>query len=120
MSNVKNIVMLGFGDMGKGIAQVCLMAGYNVIAVDVNDQIIEKSLDYIKTGFEKLEEKGKLPEGLGAADYIAKLKTSSHAVFASFLIFNMLALVSYHHIPATGFDGCVAPLKLLCNDFSIA
>jgi enoyl-CoA hydratase/3-hydroxyacyl-CoA dehydrogenase len=82
MSNVKNIVMLGFGDMGKGIAQVCLMAGYNVIAVDVNDQIINKGLDYIKTGFEKLEEKGKLPKGSGASDYIAKLKTSTDVLEA--------------------------------------
>ncbi|MFX1315474.1 MAG: 3-hydroxyacyl-CoA dehydrogenase NAD-binding domain-containing protein [Promethearchaeota archaeon] len=76
MSDVKNIVMLGFGDMGKGIAQVCLMAGYNVIAVDVDDEIIEKGLDYIKTGFEKLETKGNLPEGKNAKEYLTKLRTT--------------------------------------------
>jgi len=76
MTNIKNIVMLGFGDMGKGIAQVCLMAGYNVTAVDISDDLIEKGLEYIKTGFEKLESKGKLPEGSSAVDYLAKLKTS--------------------------------------------
>jgi enoyl-CoA hydratase/3-hydroxyacyl-CoA dehydrogenase len=75
MTNIKNIVMLGFGDMGKGIAQVCLMAGYNVTAVDISDDLIEKGLEYIKTGFEKLESKGKLPEGSRAAEYLAKLKT---------------------------------------------
>jgi enoyl-CoA hydratase/3-hydroxyacyl-CoA dehydrogenase len=80
--NVKNIVMLGFGDMGKGIAQVCLMAGYNVTAVDINDEIIEKGLDYIKTGFEKLESKGNLPEGSSAANYLAKLKTSNDIIDA--------------------------------------
>jgi len=68
--------MLGFGDMGKGIAQVCLMAGYNVTAVDISDDLIEKGLEYIKTGFGKLEAKGKLPEGSSAAEYLAKLKTS--------------------------------------------
>ena len=68
--------MLGFGDMGKGIAQVCLMAGYNVTAVDISENLIEKGLEYIKTGFEKLESKGKLPEGSSAAEYLAKLKTS--------------------------------------------
>lgn len=77
MANIKNIVMLGFGDMGKGIAQVCLMAGYNVTAVDISDILIEKGLEYIKTGFEKLESKGKLPEGSSAAEYLAKLKTSN-------------------------------------------
>jgi enoyl-CoA hydratase/3-hydroxyacyl-CoA dehydrogenase len=76
MANIKNIVMLGFGDMGKGIAQVCLMAGYNVTAVDISEDLIEKGLEYIKTGFEKLEAKGKLPEGSRAAEYLAKLKTS--------------------------------------------
>ncbi len=82
MVNVKHIVMLGFGDMGKGIAQVNLMAGYNVTAVDISDQIIEKGLDYIKTGFEKLESKGSLPEGSSAADYLARLKTSSDIIDA--------------------------------------
>ncbi|MFX1303579.1 MAG: 3-hydroxyacyl-CoA dehydrogenase NAD-binding domain-containing protein [Promethearchaeota archaeon] len=82
MTNVKNIVMLGFGDMGKGIAQVCLMAGYNVTVVDISDEIIEKGLDYIKTGFEKLESKGKLPEDSTAADYIRKLKTSKDIIEA--------------------------------------
>jgi enoyl-CoA hydratase/3-hydroxyacyl-CoA dehydrogenase len=76
MYDVKNIVMLGFGDMGKGIAQVFLMAGYNVIAVDVDDQIIEKGFNYIKTGFEKLETKGKLPKEKSAQDYLTQLKTT--------------------------------------------
>jgi enoyl-CoA hydratase/3-hydroxyacyl-CoA dehydrogenase len=83
MTNVKNIVQLGFGDMGKGIAQVCLMAGYNVTAVDVNSEIIEKGTNYIKTGFQKLEEKGILPAGSSAADFIAKLKTSDNIIEAS-------------------------------------
>jgi len=52
------------------------MAGYNVTAVDISDDLIEKGLEYIKTGFEKLESKGKLPEGSSAVEYLAKLKTS--------------------------------------------
>jgi len=80
MTNIKNIVMLGFGDMGKGIAQVCLMAGYNVTAVDISDDLIEKGLEYIKTGFEKLESKDKLPKGSSAKDYLAKLKTSKDLI----------------------------------------
>ncbi len=82
MANVKNVVMLGFGDMGKGIAQICLMAGHNVTAVDINDEIIEKGLDYIKSGFEKLETKGALPEGMSTAQLLAKLKTSKDIIDA--------------------------------------
>jgi enoyl-CoA hydratase/3-hydroxyacyl-CoA dehydrogenase len=79
---VKNIVMLGFGDMGKGIAQVCLMAGYNVTAVDVIDKIIQDGLEYNKTGFEKLQEKGKLPKGITAADMMKKLKVNKDLIDA--------------------------------------
>ncbi|MFX0012733.1 MAG: 3-hydroxyacyl-CoA dehydrogenase NAD-binding domain-containing protein [Candidatus Hermodarchaeota archaeon] len=79
---VKNIVMLGFGDMGKGIAQVCLMAGYNVTAVDVIDKIIQDGLEYNKTGFEKLEEKGKLRNSVTAADMMKKLKVNKDLVDA--------------------------------------
>ncbi|MFX1409834.1 MAG: 3-hydroxyacyl-CoA dehydrogenase NAD-binding domain-containing protein [Promethearchaeota archaeon] len=82
MSNVKNIVMLGFGDMGKGIAQVCLMAGYNVMAVDVDDEIIEKGFEYVKTGFEKLETKGMLPEEKNAKDYLTQLRTTKDLIEA--------------------------------------
>jgi len=82
MANVKHIVMLGFGDMGKGIAQVNLMAGYNVTAVDISDELIDKGLEYIKTGFEKLESKGVLSEGSRAADYLARLKTSKDVIDA--------------------------------------
>ena len=75
---VKKIVMLGFGDMGKGIAQVCLMAGYNVTAVDVIDKIIQQGLEYNKTGFEKLEEKGKLPKGVTAATMMERLQVNKN------------------------------------------
>ena len=82
MTKVKNIVMLGFGDMGKGIAQVCLMAGYKVVAVDVSDEIIEKGLEYNKTGFEKLEAKGKLPEGVKGSDLFANLSVNKDLALA--------------------------------------
>ncbi len=72
--------MLGFGDMGKGIAQVCLMAGYNVTAVDISNDVIKNGLDYIKTGFEKLESKGKLPKDLTTSDYLAKLNSSKDII----------------------------------------
>ncbi|TFG23887.1 MAG: 3-hydroxyacyl-CoA dehydrogenase [Promethearchaeota archaeon] len=75
---VKNVVMLGFGDMGKGIAQVCLLAGYNITAVDVIDEIIQKGLEYNKVGLEKLQEKGKLPEGETATTMIEKLKINKN------------------------------------------
>ncbi len=82
MIDINNIVIIGLGDMGKGIAQVCLMAGYNVSAVDTNYEILNKGVDYIKSGFEKLKKKGKLQEGLSVGDYLSKLKTTSDLIEA--------------------------------------
>ncbi len=78
MRKVKNIVVVGVGAMGKGIAQVCLMAGYNVTLVDINDEIIENAVLYIENGLNKLETKGKLPEGLKATDLLVKMKKTTN------------------------------------------
>lgn len=80
--SIKNIVMLGFGDMGKGIAQVCLMGGFNVTAVDIDDNIIQEGLKYNRSGFEKLEAKGVLPKGLKAVDLIERLKVNKDLISA--------------------------------------
>ena len=78
MVKVNNIVVVGVGAMGKGIAQVCLMAGYNVTLVDIKEEIIEKAVSYIEKGLNKLETKGKLPEGMKAADILAKMKKTTN------------------------------------------
>ncbi|MHA2295606.1 MAG: 3-hydroxyacyl-CoA dehydrogenase family protein [Candidatus Hodarchaeales archaeon] len=82
MNKVRNIVVIGVGDMGKGIAQVCLMAGYNVTLVDIKDEIIEKAVSYIENGLKKLERKQKLPVGLKAAEILLKMKRTTNLVEA--------------------------------------
>lgn len=77
MQKTKNIVVVGVGEMGKGIAQVCLMAGYGVTLVDVQHEIIERAVSYVENGLNKLESKGKLSEGVSAADILANMKTST-------------------------------------------
>ncbi len=82
MGKVNNIVVVGVGAMGKGIAQVCLMAGYNVTLVDIEDKIIENAVSYIEKGLDKLETKGKLPERMKAADILAKMKKTKNLIEA--------------------------------------
>lgn len=72
MGEVKNVVVIGVGLMGGGIAQISLMAGYNVIMVDISQEIIDKAVASIEGGLNKLEAKGVL----NAAKNVARLKTT--------------------------------------------
>jgi len=78
MRKVKNISVVGVGQMGKGIAQVCLMAGYDVTITDVQATILEHAVSYIVNGLNKLEEKGQLQEGVPALTILAKLNTTTN------------------------------------------
>ena len=69
---IKNIVVVGTGLMGNGIAQVSLMAGYNVTLIDITQEIIDKAVANIEGGLNKLESKGVL----NAAENIARMKSS--------------------------------------------
>jgi enoyl-CoA hydratase/3-hydroxyacyl-CoA dehydrogenase len=57
---IKNVVIVGAGAMGSGIAQINLMAGYNVTLVDIKDEYIDKGIEKIKFGLVKAESKGQL------------------------------------------------------------
>ena len=77
MVDIKNVVVIGSGQMGNGIGQVSLMAGYNVTMVDIKDEFVDKAWTKIEEGLKKLEAKGKLGEGVSAADMMAKCKKST-------------------------------------------
>ncbi|MFX1379894.1 MAG: 3-hydroxyacyl-CoA dehydrogenase NAD-binding domain-containing protein [Promethearchaeota archaeon] len=77
MTEIKNIVTLGVGLMGQGIAQVALMAGYNVTLVDINNELVNKAFSGIEVGVKKSEEKGQLGEGIATADLMARCKKST-------------------------------------------
>ena len=70
--DIKNIVVIGAGLMGAGIAQVSLMAGYNVTIVDIKDDFIDKGVASIEGGLKRLEAKGQLV----AADVMGLLKST--------------------------------------------
>jgi len=76
MAEIKNIVMIGAGLMGHNAAQICLMAGYNVTLVDIKDEYIDAGVVKIDEGLKKLEAKGKLGEGVSAANLMGNLKKS--------------------------------------------
>jgi len=74
--DVKNVLVLGAGLMGHGIAQVALMAGYNVTLVDIKDEFVDNGVAKIEGGLKKLESKNALGEGVTAANVMLRLKKS--------------------------------------------
>jgi len=61
---IKNVLVVGSGVMGTGIAQVCAQAGLEVILNDVNPIMIDQAIVNIKWSLGKLIEKGKISEPL--------------------------------------------------------
>lgn len=59
---VKQIMVIGAGQMGGGIAQVCAMAGYDVYLHDLQEEFVEKGLNVIKKNLERQVSKGKMTE----------------------------------------------------------
>jgi enoyl-CoA hydratase/3-hydroxyacyl-CoA dehydrogenase len=59
---LRRFVVVGAGTMGHGIAQLLVMAGFEVQLVDINDEILKKALDKIGWSLNKLAEKRRIKE----------------------------------------------------------
>jgi len=57
---IKNIGIVGAGQMGHGIAQLCLQKGYQVVMQDVVESAVARGQERIAQNLAKLVEKGKL------------------------------------------------------------
>ncbi|MCL4464338.1 MAG: 3-hydroxybutyryl-CoA dehydrogenase [Firmicutes bacterium] len=64
---IKKIMVLGAGQMGGGIAQVCAQAGYQVVLRDIKDEFIEKGMKVIEKNLARNVEKGRMTEKEKAA-----------------------------------------------------
>ena len=71
---IENIGIIGAGQMGTGIAQVCLISGYNVFLSDVSKPLLQKGLESIDRHMERqVARKKLLDEEKG--DALSRLKT---------------------------------------------
>jgi 3-hydroxybutyryl-CoA dehydrogenase len=57
---IKNVGVIGCGLMGSGIVQVAAQAGYQVLFVEANDELVKRGLDRLRQTLEGLVAKGKL------------------------------------------------------------
>jgi enoyl-CoA hydratase/3-hydroxyacyl-CoA dehydrogenase len=60
VEDIKKIAVMGAGDMGHGIAEVALLAGYKVSLRDIEQRFVDKGLSRIKDSLGKLVEKQKI------------------------------------------------------------
>ncbi|USK74964.1 3-hydroxybutyryl-CoA dehydrogenase [Peribacillus frigoritolerans] len=72
---IQKVMVIGAGQMGSGIAQVCAMSGYEVILHDLKDEYVEKGLGTIAKNLSRQVEKGKMESG--EKDAILSRLTSS-------------------------------------------
>jgi len=61
IDDVKTIAVIGAGDMGHGIAEVALIAGYKVFLRDINQEFVDRGVSRIHASLEKLVSKSKVP-----------------------------------------------------------
>lgn len=59
---IKKVMVIGAGQMGSGIAQVCAQAGFDVKLNDISEASIEKGIQHITKNLSRNVEKGRMTE----------------------------------------------------------
>lgn len=59
---IKKIGVVACGTMGSGIAQVCAQSGYDVVVLEVSEEILKKGLSAIESFLNKGVERGKVSQ----------------------------------------------------------
>ena len=59
---IKSVGIIGAGTMGNGIAQVCAVAGLDVVMIDVNEAAVDRGIASIKRSLDRLSKKETLTE----------------------------------------------------------
>ncbi len=79
LEDIKVIGVIGAGVMGHGIAQVAARSGYDVVMVDISEDVLKKAMEMIESGpfgLKRLVEKGKMSEDEAKA-VLNRIKTST-------------------------------------------
>jgi len=76
MENLTRVGIVGAGQMGSGIAQVCAAAGLDVSLVDVSDAALERGMSAIAAGLERQVKKGTLSADAKAA-MLSRIRTGT-------------------------------------------
>ena len=72
---IRNITVVGAGTMGRGIAHVSALAGYDTVLTDVSDDLLGRARELIRGNLQKGVEKGRV-EQAAAEEALARLRTT--------------------------------------------
>lgn len=81
---IKRISVIGAGQMGSGIAQVAIQAGFTVVLMDITPEQVERGIAYIQQNLARQVSKGRLEESeptkiLGLLHPTTELEVASKA-----------------------------------------
>jgi 3-hydroxybutyryl-CoA dehydrogenase len=74
---IKTVGVVGSGTMGSGIAQICAMAGFNVVLVDITEPALKNGIDHINQSLDRLVAKEKL-DGSSSIAARARIKPTTN------------------------------------------
>ncbi len=77
IEDIKKIGIVGAGQMGRGISQVCATAGYEVLLVDVAEPPLTEAISKIRAGLERAVERGSLTDHQ-AGEVLALVRPLGH------------------------------------------
>ncbi|MGD6802284.1 3-hydroxybutyryl-CoA dehydrogenase [Rossellomorea aquimaris] len=60
--SIKKVMVVGAGQMGSGIAQVCAQAGFNVKLNDLKEDLVQRGMGVITKNLSRSVEKGRMTE----------------------------------------------------------
>lgn len=74
-NGIKKIAVIGSGTMGRGIAQVCAMAGYDVLLYDIQAALLRTAMSALRKNLETLvgKEKVQAPEATAILNRITPI-----------------------------------------------
>lgn len=113
VENIKTIAIAGAGTMGSGIAQVCAMAGYQVLLYDIAQPMLDKAQASIAKALNMLSEKGKISAEKVAAVNAAIIYTSDvNSLKADLVLEAVVEKLSVKHeffkaVAAINADTCI-------------
>lgn len=120
---IQQIVIVGAGQMGSGIAQVCSTSGYQVGVIDTSSEQLKKAEKYIIKNIDRQIEKGHLQKAdkdiiLSRLSFWKTLESSPHSDHADLLIEAVNEDITLKSKILAHYDQLIKPAGILASNTS--